>query len=460
MLGLGATFRVAAALFTGALGTSVAPALIMAQSQTDSGQGPAVRPSSMKKTATSPPSTAASAPKSQPTGRTASTTESPKASAKTKNGTTFVPVAYSDLPGWADDDHLAALKTFLKSCPQVIAATKAGKKSGPIPTPPELLAACEAALALGPKLTGVRATAFFEQHFSPHRVVHAAAAGLMTGYYEPILEGSRKKEGRFQTALYKRPPELVNIVDESQRGTVGKAFSHARMTPSGLVPFASRAEIEAGALNGRNLELLYVTDPVDAFFLQIQGSGRVRLTDGSMIRVNYDGKNGHPYSSIGRYLIDKGILAADKMSLGALSRWLKADPARARPIMHQNASYVFFREMPDGTEAPHGVLDIPLTTGRSLAVDPSVHALGSPVYVSAPTLTHALKGRPFHRLMVAQDVGSAIKGPERGDIYFGSGDMAGRLAGITKHAGHFFILKARAPSGAAAGKGAGEKTTR
>ncbi len=358
----------------------------------------------------------------------------------------LVPMSYSELPGWADDDHLAALKAFQTSCPRLAAAAKAGNKAGRLPTPPELVAACEAALALPAKVKGVEARAFFERTFQPHRVLHGRPHGLLTGYYEPQLEGSRTRTDRFQTPLLRRPADLVNVVDETQRGAVGTKLTHARKTQAGMVPFATRAEIEAGALKGQALELIYLADPVEVFFLQIQGSGRVRLTDGTTIRVHYDGKNGHPYTSIGRYLIDKGLLAADKMSLGTLSTWLKSDLARARTVMHQNASYVFFREMPDGTNGPLGVLEIPLTTGRSLAVDPAVHALGAPIYVSAPTLTHATKGRAFQRLMVAQDVGSAIRGPERGDIYFGSGDAAGRIAGITKHPGHLFVMLALGPA--------------
>ena len=177
------------------------------------------------------------------------------------------------------------------------------------------------------------------------------------------------------------------------------------------------------------------------FFLQVQGSGRVKLTDGSIIRIHYDGKNGHPYSSIGRYLIEKGLLAADKVSMGALKRWLKADPERAKQVLWQNASYVFFREL-KGPEAngPLGAMNAQLTPGRSLAVDTSHHALGLPIYVSGEGMTHVDKAGAFNRLMIAQDVGSAIKGPERGDIYFGSGDAAGRLAGVTKHAGQFIVL--------------------
>jgi membrane-bound lytic murein transglycosylase A len=258
-----------------------------------------------------------------------------------------------------------------------------------------------------------------------------------------VLQGSRTPHGAFQTPIYKRPPDLVNLVDETQRGTVGQALTHARKTDKGIEPYATRAEIEQGALKGRKLELLFLADPVEAFFMHIQGSGRVKLTDGTTIRVHYDGKNGHPYSSIGRYLIDKGLLAADKVSMGALKRWLKLDTDRGKEVMWQNASFVFFRELKGGeARSALGAMNAPLTPGRSLAVDTSFHALGLPIYVSAGGMLHVDKSKAgaFNRLMVAQDVGSAIKGPERGDIYFGSGEAAGRLAGVTKHPGKFIVL--------------------
>jgi membrane-bound lytic murein transglycosylase A len=193
----------------------------------------------------------------------------------------------------------------------------------------------------------------------------------------------------------------------------------------------------------------------------VQGSGRVKLADGSLIRIHYDGKNGHPYTSIGRYLIEKGLLAADKVSMGALKRWLKADPERAKQVLWQNASYVFFREL-KATEAkgPLGAMNAQLTPGRSLAVDTGHHTLGLPIYVSGEGMTHVDKAGTFNRLMIAQDVGSAIKGPERGDIYFGSGDAAGRVAGVTKHVGKFIVLLPKetpARASAAQGKSAAEK---
>ena len=356
-----------------------------------------------------------------------------------------VPAAWADLPGWADDDHLAALKAFRLSCPRLLAAAS-GARPGKVKPTPELAIACEAALALPEKVTRAQARTFFETHFLPERLVHDAPHGLLTGYYEPLLEGSRTRDARFATPIHRRPPDLVTLIDETDRGAVGGQLTHARRTAAGLVPFATRAEITGGALASQGLELLWLADPVDVFFLQVQGSGRIRLTDGTIVRVHYDGKNGHPYTSVGRYLIDKGLFAADRMSLGALGRWLRADPSRGREAMNQNASYVFFRELADDAKGPLGALEVPLTAGRSLAVDPRYHALGAPVYVAAPTLVHAGKGAPFQRLMIAQDVGSAIKGPERGDIYFGSGDAAGRTAGVTKHPGHLFALKSRPPA--------------
>jgi membrane-bound lytic murein transglycosylase A len=359
----------------------------------------------------------------------------------------FEAVAFADLPGWDTDDHLAAFKAFRASCPRLKAAAEAGDRAGAIAIPTALLAACDAAAALPEPVTRAAARTFFERVFIPHRIVHAAKEGLLTGYYEPVLEGSRTRTDRFATPIYRRPPDLVNLVHEAERGAKADQLTHARKTATGIEPYPTRAAIEGGVLAGQGLELLYLADPVDTFFMHIQGSGRIRLTDGATVRVHYDGKNGHPYTSIGRYLIDSGQLAADRVSMAALGRWLRTDPERGRHVMHQNASFVFFREL-QGEEAqgPLGVLAIPLVAGRSLAVDAGTHAIGTPIYVSAPTLTHASRTKTdggFNRLMIAHDVGSAIRGPERGDIYFGSGEKAGRLAGITKHPGHFFVLLPR-----------------
>ncbi|MCB1520135.1 MAG: MltA domain-containing protein [Hyphomicrobiaceae bacterium] len=354
------------------------------------------------------------------------------------------------MPGWDADDHLAALRAFVTSCGRVAAAVKAGARIGKTNPTPELLAVCEAAERLSAaEPTRKTARAFFEEAFRPHRVLHRSETGLLTGYYEPLVEGSRVKDATFSAPLLRRPGDLVNLVSEAERGAVGERLTHARKDGAGWTPYPTRREIEEGALSGNDLELIYLRDPVDVFFMQVQGSGLVALPDGGKVRVTYDGKNGHPYTSIGRYLIDQGLFPADRMSLQALKRWLRANPERMRDVLWQNQSYVFFRELSgDEATAPRGVLEIPLTPGRSLAVDTAFHVIGTPIYVSSQRLVHATrKPGGFHRLMIAQDVGSAIRGPERGDIYFGSGHHAGSIAGVTKHPGNFYVLLPRQQAG-------------
>jgi membrane-bound lytic murein transglycosylase A len=318
----------------------------------------------------------------------------------------------------------------------------------------DLAVACRAAIDLKPSKSAAKT--FFETQFVPHRIAHAKAEGLLTGYYEPVLEGSRTPQGKFQTPVYQRPTDLVNIVEEADRASKPDGLTHVRQTADGTSVFPTRGEIEQGALTGKGLELLYLEDPVEVFFMHIQGSGRIHLTDGTTVRINYDGKNGHPYSSIGRYLIDNKILPANRMSMQALGKWLREDKERGQKVMWQNRSFIFFRELGD-EDGPMGAMGVVLTPGRSLAVDTGYHTLGTPLYLSVPKLSPAKKGAGFNRLMVAQDVGSAIKGAERGDIYFGSGDEAGKLAGTTKHAGNFFVLLPAATHAAGQGIRFGER---
>ncbi len=361
------------------------------------------------------------------------------------------PLPFSAIPGWNTDDHAAAFASFLKSCARLnaIAAGRAKAAAGPAAPPPpnaELLAICSAALALerqsAGRITPAAAKSFFETRFTPHRVRHAEPAGLLTAYYEPEIKGSRTKTAAFPVPLRRRPPDLVNLVSESARASMANGLTHARKTPTGTEPYFTRAEIDQGALANQNLEFAYLADDVEKFFLQIQGSGRIIFADGTAMRVSYDGKNGHPYTSIGRYLIDKGIIAADRMSLTALGNWLRGNQPLARDVMWQNKSYVFFRELTGAAAGgPLGVHDMPLTPGRSLAVDTSFHDLGLPIHIVAPTLKLPGEKAGLARLVVAQDVGSAIKGPERGDLYVGSGDAAGKIAGVTKHPVSFYVLR-------------------
>jgi membrane-bound lytic murein transglycosylase A len=357
---------------------------------------------------------------------------------------TFDLISFSDIPGWRDDDHLLAWKAFIASCAPVLKAGLHEPQPGQAGSPKALLEVCTLALAAsksGSVRTRQEARRFFETHFEPNRVTDPQAKGLLTGYYEPLLKGSRTPDKAYNVPIYRRPPDLVNVVAESERGAKSQSFTHLRKTGKGLEPYLTRAAIEQGGLAGKGLELMYFKDPIDVFFMQIQGSGRVELPDGEKVRIAYDGKNGYPYTSIGRVLIEEGQIAAAKMSLKALKQWLRVDLERAKTVLWKNESYVFFREL-TGKDAkgPVGANRIPLQPGRSLAVDTTFYALGTPIYVDAPEITHATKKGGFRRLMIAQDVGSAIKGSGRGDIYFGSGDAAGRLAGTTKAPGRFFVL--------------------
>jgi membrane-bound lytic murein transglycosylase A len=357
----------------------------------------------------------------------------------------FAPVAFADLPGWEADDHLAAFSAFVRSAPALerTANTAPGKTQV---ANAAMVAAAQEAAAVSAEITiAAAAKAYFERTFVPHRVVHSGAEGLLTGYYEPVLPGSRTRGGAFTIPVYRRPPDLVNLVREEERGALAHGLTHARKTADGVEPYATRADIENGLLAGEGLELVWLADPVDTFFMHIQGSGRIRFPDGRTIRITYDGKNGHPYTSIGRYLIDQGLFTASDMTLGALKLWLSEDAERGRKVMQENRSFIFFRELENEDDGPLGAIEIPLSPGRSLAVDTAFHAIGTPVYVSVPDLNPWGGSDGFRRLMVAQDVGSAIRGAERGDIYFGSGDEAGRWAGTTKHPGHFFVLLPRVP---------------
>jgi membrane-bound lytic murein transglycosylase A len=332
----------------------------------------------------------------------------------------FRPVTFAGLRGWSQDDHAAAFRTLLASC----------RKR------PKSNAACADALALGNGADRKAARAFFEAHFIPHAVVHGGRKGLVTGYYEPEVNGSRKRGGKYQVPVYARPDDLITLKPDTERARWNSEITGSIAGAPKQRPYYTRAEIDAGALEGRGLELLWLDDPVELFFMQIQGSGRVRLTDGSMVRLGYAGKNGHSYTSIGKRLLKMGERGPDRLTMDGIKEWLRADPKRGRALMHENKSYVFFIAFDgDGPVGAHGVV---LTPGRSLAVDTAYHALGAPVYVTAPDLEP--DGVPFRRLMVAQDVGSAIRGPERGDIYFGSGDGAGAIAGRTKHAAKFYVL--------------------
>ena len=264
---------------------------------------------------------------------------------------------------------------------------------------------------------------------------------LVTGYFEPDVAGALKPDDQYGVPVYALPDDLVILDGRTGRGDMQQDLTAARGTPHGLVPYYTRQEIEQGALSGRGLEIAWLADAYDAYVMQVQGSGLIRLPDGASLRLGFSGKNGHPYTSIGKVLIERGALSAESATLDKVLEWLRAHPEEGRAVMWENRSYPFFRNTgeDEAADGPLGSMGAPLTQGRSLAVDPRYHQLGLPIWVSAPELIDGEK-RPFQRLMIAQDSGSAIRGPVRGDIFWGGGNDAGRIAGATKHICDFIVL--------------------
>jgi membrane-bound lytic murein transglycosylase A len=333
-------------------------------------------------------------------------------------------VSFAALEGWREDDHEAAFHALLKSC---------RKASSPD-------AVCAAAIARGDGVGRETARAFFETHYTPHAVHGAGQQGIVTGYYEPEVRGSRERDDAFQVPVYGRPHDLIMLTPDTERARFNDRITGVRETREGQVPYYTRREIDAGALSDRRLEILYLDDPVELFYMQVQGSGLVRLRDGAAVRLTYAAKNGHPYTSIGKLLIERREIEREGMRMRAVKAWLHADPARGPALLAENKSYVFFRELDaeEGRDGPLGVEGVALTPGRSLAVDASYHRLGLPVFVTVPDLI--VEGASFRRLMIAQDVGSAIRGPERGDLFWGTGEAAGAIAGSTNHKARFHVL--------------------
>lgn len=354
----------------------------------------------------------------------------------------FEAADFRDLPGWLADRHEAALAAYLKSCEKMTA------RPADEPRGPGGVGGPNAAWATTCRLAGllnqpddVRARQFFEQNFTPWRVISAQSGktGLFTGYYEASLNGARRRYGPYQTPLLRRPDDLVMVDLGLFRDKLRGQRIAGRVIGGALKPYEDRAEIENGALDTETLALAWVDDPVGVFFLHIQGSGVVSLDDGSEIRVGYAGQNGHPYYAIGRELVERGELALEDVSLQTIRQWLVTHPAEAQAVMHTNASYVFFHELAGA--GPLGAQGVALTPGRSLAVDHTILPYGAPVWlVSEPP---AAGEPPLRRLLVAQDTGGAIRGGVRGDVFWGHGPRAEALAGQMKAEGRYWILLPR-----------------
>lgn len=337
----------------------------------------------------------------------------------------LTPIGYELLPGWLADNQVDALPALRRSC-EHIALLPPGQpigQDGRGGLAADWLAPCGALRWLA---DGDQAAArlYFETWFQPFRAANGTRTdGLFTGYYQAELHGSLHRGGVFQIPLYGRPPGLP-----ADPGAAGQ-------------PYYSRAEIEAGALAGKVPELLWVDDPVDAHILHIQGSGRVILDDGTVVQVGFNGSNGQKFVGLGRILLDHGKISAGDTTMQTVRAWLKAHPDEAATLMAENPRYVFFRFI--NGEGPVGAAGIPLTPGRSLAVDPRFIPLGVPLWLD----TLEPDGSPLQRVMIAQDSGAAIKGPVRGDVYWGTGEDAFAKAGRMKSRGTYYLLLPRQRSG-------------
>jgi len=358
------------------------------------------------------------------------------------------PLAWSTLKGWQEDDHAAAFAAFQSSCNPLAARLKwrLRKNREPRDSRPiyaALAEVCARAVETEPA-DDAAARAFFEENFRPVKVGNLGEeTGLLTGYYEPVIEGSRFPSDEYVVPVYAPPSNLVvggRTYSEGQKfpnkGRVGRRVGRK------VVPYYERGEIEDGVLAGQGYEICWLKDPIDAFFMQIQGSARVKLDTGKTLRLNYAAHNGHAYTPVGRLLIARNQVSKEDMSMDRIREWMERDPEAGKELRRENRSYVFMREtgLADDVE-PTGAQGIPLTPGRSIAVDRKLHVYGTPFFITAALPIDSEKPvTPFHRLMVAQDTGSAIIGVARADIYWGAGDEPGRIAGRIKQQGQFVML--------------------
>ncbi len=351
------------------------------------------------------------------------------------------PLAWSDLDGWAQDNHAEAFATFAASCRAVVGRARSNTDTRPFLT--ALASICRKGLTGSPR----DARTFFEENFRPVRITKLGdRAGFLTGYYEPSVEGSRFPTREFTVPIYRRPKDLIPPPGAGSGEGFPNTGRAMRRRPDGSsVPYYTRAEIEDGALDGQHLEICWIKDPIDLLFIQIQGSARVRLEDGTTLRINYDGHNGYPYTAVGRTLIERGEIPRDQMSMERIRSWMNAHPGEAKELRDENRAYVFFRVIGlSDKDEPRGAQGVPLTPERSIAIDKALHVYGTPFFIQAGLpLSQQGGNSAFHRLMIAQDTGSAIVGPARADIYFGGGEEAGKIAGRLRNPAEFALLVPR-----------------
>ena len=349
----------------------------------------------------------------------------------------FTRTTYAELPGWNDDHVAAAWPAFRVGCEALVARAKTAETWRDV---------CAKAASVDGS-DDAAAKRFFEAHFTPYRVTGSDGTdrGLVTGYYEPLLHGSRTRSDVYPAPLFAPPDDLLTVDLATVYPELRGKRVRGRLDGRRVLPYWTRADIEAGKAETQGKALVFVDDPVDAFFVQIQGSGRVALDDGTTLRVGYADQNGQPYRSVGRVLIERGELAPGEASMQAIREWGRTHPEALPALLDENPSYVFFRvvapPVPGSLEAsidgPIGSLGVPLLAARTIAVDPKAIPLGAPVYLAT---TEPLSDAPLARLVMAQDTGGAIRGPIRADFFWGFGDEAGRQAGRMKQQGAMWLL--------------------
>jgi membrane-bound lytic murein transglycosylase A len=352
------------------------------------------------------------------------------------------PATFEELPGWRDDDKSAAFAAFRRSALHVPSKPyRTGSLGIDFDAFAEAYAAARAVAIAGP----VDSQAFFEAHFTPvHVEPGTGGQGFVTGFYEPQAEASPVRTERFTVPLLARPADLVDVGDANRPDGFDPYLAFGRLTPSGIVEYFDRSAIECGALSGNGLEIAWLEDKVDVFFIHVQGAARLGMTDGTQRRITYAAKSGHRFTGPGLILVELGEIREAEVTMQLIRGWLHRHPDRIDEILRQNRSYIFFRDAPvdDPALGPVAAAKVPLTPGRSIAVDRLLHTFGTPFFIDAPSLK-AFDGSPFRRLMVAQDTGSAITGPARGDLFAGSGEAAGAIAGVVRNAADFYALVPR-----------------
>lgn len=349
----------------------------------------------------------------------------PPTSALTTPPPALQPSSFDALPGWRDDGLTRAWTGFLLGCGAL--ENQAGWQR-----------VCRDSKQIAPT-DSAAIRQFFEQRFQVYRVVNAdgTTEGLITGYYEPIVRGSRSRSARYPHALYGVPKDLLVVDLTSVYADLKNMRLRGRLDGNKVIPYYSRAEIENGSGRLAGNELYWIDDAVELFFLQIQGSGQIQLDDGSIARVGYADQNGHPYRSIARVLADRGELPLARTSMQGIKQWGRENPSKLNDILNQNPSYVFFKELPLNLPGPLGTLRTPLIGEHAVAIDQRVIPLGAPVYIDT---TYPASNQRLQRLVMGQDTGGAIRGAVRADFYWGSGDEAGKQAGRTKQKGRLWVL--------------------